>query len=462
MITINFGLSGLVPIVLYVAFLIAMGMTVFWRPIVGIYFLAPLIPSQTIRDRMAAYPLGGSVVTVMLLAIAIGLLRTGQPLFPKSRLRVVLLVYMALTFVSLCAGTIFLHREFPMPWDDSRFLDWRNYFTMLLLLFLTAAAVQTTKQMKILMAIVFFGVLVFNRSFYNEVSDKDFSEYNEDSRYEGGSGFAGVNGFAAFEAQVATFLIGLSGYLEKRSHRWAAVALAGFSALCLMYSLSRGGYLALAVGLLFLGIVRYRKLLLVMVLFGMTWTALVPGAVYQRVTMTTDNPGGNLDHSSETRVSLWEEAFEEVSASPVFGLGFNTYAYMDHLRGYRDSHNIYVKFLVETGYVGVVIFLIMMAKTWTSGFQLFRQAQEPFHAGMGLGLAGWVVAALVGNMFGDRFTYLQVAGYMFLFGGMVVRGYMLEQELAERQEAGEVGEDGEELESETESVTPGSLEWGRA
>jgi len=426
--TINFGLSGYIPDVLYISYIIVVLLSIFWKPVAGIYYLAPLLPAQTTRDRLADYPLGGSVVTVVLLAVAIGLLRRGEPLFPKSRLRGVTLFYIALTFVSLLLGTLFLTHDIFPDWADSRFIDWRNYATMFMLVFLTAAAVKTTKEMKILLVIICFGVLMFNRSFYNEISGQDFSSFHEDERNESGSGYAGVNGFAAFEAQTAAFLIGLSGFLEKRKHRWTALALAGTSLYCTMFSFSRAGYISVGVALLFLGIVKYRKLLALMAVFAATWTTIVPGAVYERVTMTTNNPGGELDHSSETRVNLWEEAFDEVKQNPVLGLGFNTYAYIPHLSGYRDSHNIYVKFLVETGYVGIAIFLALLFKYFNCGLQLFRKAQNPFHAGLGLGLAGWVVAAMVGNMFGDRFTYTQVAGYMFVFAGMVLRAWQMELE----------------------------------
>lgn len=420
---------AILPDLAYAAFAIAILLTIFWKPIFGVYFLTPLIPAEEFRERMVDYPLGGSMITVLLLAIAIGILRSGRSLAPVSRLRGILWTYVAFTFASLCLGTFFLDRPFPMPWADTRFIDWRNYASMLFIVFLVAGAVESTKQMKILVAIIAVCVVYFDRGFLSDVMDRDFSSYSDDLRKGGSLGYAGINGFAALMAQMIVFLLAICGYIKLR-YRILCLAVAGLSAVCLMYALSRAGYIAAVAGCLFLAAVRYRKAIPVLILLGLTWTAIVPAAVYQRTVMTTDNPGGELDHSSETRVALWEEALDEVAASPVFGLGFNTYAYRQHKGNYKDSHNIYVKVLTETGVVGLTLFLILLFKSASIGYRLFRTAVEPFHKAIGLGLAGWVVSAIISNFFGDRFTFLEVNGYMWLIAGLVTRAAILEQETA--------------------------------
>jgi putative inorganic carbon (hco3(-)) transporter len=209
--------------------------------------------------------------------------------------------------------------------------------------------------------------------------------------------------------------------------------LAGFSAFCLMYTLSRGGYLALLVGCLFLGLVKQRKLLILLALFLATWASFVPPAVQQRVFMTYDQNTHELDHSAATRVNLWEEAMQIYDTNPVLGVGFDTYAYTGHYHGYKDTHNLFIKVLVETGVVGLLLFLWLLAKTFTAGYQLFRRAQDPFLSSIGLGLAAWVVCAVVANLFGDRWNYLQVNGYMWVLAGLVSRSMVFEEEAARTQ-----------------------------
>jgi putative inorganic carbon (HCO3(-)) transporter len=428
---VHFGLEQFVPITLYSTFWLAILLSIFWRPIAGIYYIVPLIPAQTFRDRLAEYPLGSSVIILVLIAVAIGLMRRGKPVFPRSFLKTPLFVYAGFTFLSLCYGSLYLG-HIPFASDDPRVGDWRNYITMLFLVFLVSAAVTTTKEMKILLMIMSFSVLLFDRNFWDTVSNRDYSSYSEDLRTDAGAvGYAGLNGLAALEAQVSMAFMALAAF-ERSRFRWLVyVGVAFFSSLCLMYSLSRGAYIAFIVAWGFLGLVKYRKLLVLLIVFGMTWTTVVPNAVVQRVFMTTDSQdGGALDHSSETRVTLWEDAMDVFHSSPVIGTGWDTYAYMGRVGNYRDTHNIYIKFLVETGVVGLLLFLWLVWRTFWGGFRLSRVTKDPVLASLGLALAVWMVASVAANFFGDRWTYLQVQGYMWVIAGLVARGWQIEQERA--------------------------------
>jgi putative inorganic carbon (HCO3(-)) transporter len=436
---IHFGLSGFVPYVLYAAGIVAFLLSIFWRPIVGIYFLVPLIPLQTARYHLIGLPLGQSLVDIILFGVVLGLLIKGEQILPKTPWNVLLCVYAIYTFISLCLGSFYLGASLPFSPTDPRLADWKNYMMMPLILLLVTATVKDVRQMKILVLLMCAAVLMLDRSFWDTVSGRDFSSFTDDLRDEGGMGYAGVNGLAAFEAAFTVLLLALSAFEPKRLLKYGYLALAGFSLMCLMYSLSRGGYLALLLGCLFLGIVKQRKLLIVLAVFAFTWTSLVPVAVQQRVMMTYDTNTGTLEHSAATRVNLWEEAMHVFDSNPLVGVGFYTYAYSQHLNNYKDSHNIYVKVLVETGVVGLMMFLWLLARTFRAGFGLFRSSPDQFLASLGLGLAVWVVSAAVANFFGDRGTYLQVNGYMWVLGGLVARALLIDQS-APRVAAGENSE----------------------
>jgi putative inorganic carbon (HCO3(-)) transporter len=426
---INFGLEGYLGGTLYVLAIWLILYSIFKRPIAGLYVLVPMIPLQTIRYRLQDYPLGGSVVGITLLAVAIGLLLRRRPILKRTPWDVLLVVFCVFTFASLCWGSLYLKQ--PLPFflsNDLRFADWREYILMPGFLFLTAAAVENRKQIVILVALMCLGAVALDKSYWSTVSDRDFSEYSDDLRDAGAMGYAGVNGLAAFEAQFAVLALALAAYEKRRLFRWGYAALAAASVLCLMYSLSRGGYAAVLVGLVFLGLVKMRKLLVLMLLFGLVWTAVVPNAVRERVTMTWDTKDGGLDHSSETRVTLWEDAMQVFNSSPLIGTGFNTYAYMGRVGDYKDTHNYFIKVLVETGVLGLLLFLTLVFRLLWTGLVLHWRASDPLARALGLGLAGWLVCAIVANLFGDRWSFLQVNGYMWVLAGLAARSWTLEQE----------------------------------
>jgi O-antigen ligase len=429
----HFGLEGIVGLALYVSFIGASLLSVFWRPVTGIFYLLPLIPLQTIRYRMNEFPFGGSVVGIILLAVALGVMRKGGSILPKTPWTNFLLIYVSFTYLSLCLGSLFLPWSLPIP-GDPRFGTWQEYMTLPALLLMVAAVRPTNKQIKAMVIIMCVATLALDRSFWSEVSGRDFSAYSEDLRSGGSMGYAGINGLGAFEAQIATFLIAIAGYERKFWPRLGYYALAVFSAICLLYSLSRGAYAAILVGLLFLGLVKQRKLLPLLAMFLLTWTSLVPTAVQERVMMSYDENTGGVDHSAATRLVLWEDAMQLFRSSPAVGTGFNTYAYMHREKRvdggtgyYEDTHNIYLKVLVESGVLGLMVFFWLLVKTFFTGFRLFRIAKDPLFASLGLGLAGWVICAVVANAFGDRWSFFQVSGYMWVLCGLVSQGLLIEQ-----------------------------------
>jgi O-antigen ligase len=433
----HFGLEQYVGIVLYLSAIGAFLLTIFWKPIVGIYYLVPLIPLQTIRYRLNAFPLGASVVGLMLLAIALGLKRQGRPLLPKTFWTKLLCIYIVFTFLSLWYGAFYLRSSLPLP-GDVRFANWQEYITLPVMLLLVAALEPNPRQIKTLVILMCLATLALDHNFWNVVSDRDFSSYSVDLREGSSMGYAGSNGLAAFEAQVVAFLLALAAFERGLWLRIGYYALAFFSAMCLMYSLSRGGYVALLVGLLFMGLVKQRKLLLGLILFVCVWTSIVPPAVQQRVRMSYSEQTGTVDNSAETRLVLWKDAMDLFYTSPVWGTGYNTYAYMHRERRtdgwsgyYADTHNIYMKVLVETGASGLVLFLWLLLTTFAAGYRLFRVAKNDYFAALGLGLAGWVLCAATASAFGDRWTFLQINGFMWILGGLVAQAWKLERNSAE-------------------------------
>lgn len=456
----HFGLEPYVPYVLYFAAVVALLSAIFYRAIVGIYFLLPLIPLQTMRYRLGDFPLGASLVGVVLLAVVLGLLREGKPILPKTPWTKIIIVYGVFTFISLCLGSFFIDRPLPLP-GDPRFGVWQDYMMMPALLLIVAAVAPDKRQMKIMILVMCLATFMLNKNFWNTVSERDFSSYSEDLRDEGGMGYAGTNGLAAFEAQSAAFLLALGSFEKKFWPRLGYRALALFSAVCLMYSLSRGGYVAFLAGWLALGFLRERKLLVLLGLFALTWTVVTPHAVQERVLMTYDEQNQATDNSTETRFSLWENALQVFNANVVTGSGFNTYAYLHlnkrtdgHSGFYEDTHNFYIKVLAETGIVGLLIFLALLAQTFAAGFRLFRRAVDPFHASLGLGLLGWLICSAVANFFGDRWTFLQVNGYLWVLGGMVSQAFVLERKGAAETCEQEIPADEPQIEEPSVDLEP--------
>ena len=418
-------LHGFVPLGIYLGAIGAFLLSIFWKPEIGLYYLVPLLPMQTVRYWIHAFPLGEKIVDVLLLGVLIGLFfRAERPLFISSPLNKVLLVFVGFTYLSLWQGAFYLGTALPLDPADPRFSDWKNYVEMFFLFFIAAAAIRKPRQIAIMIALMCFSVLVVNRSYHGEVGDRDFSHYSDELRDAGTLGYAGENGMGAFQAEFAVFLLGLAGVIEKRYIKLGLWAIAVTCIYCLALTFSRGAYLGFLVGLLILGLTRQRKFLVVLAILLVSWQSFVPGAVRDRILMTySDNQG--LESSAQERVTIWQDAETVIDHDPIFGTGFDTYKFMGRVGPYQDTHNYYIKVLLELGAVGMLIFLCLLGAAWRTSWRLYRAAEDPMLKALGAAVLAMVACAMVVNFFGDRWSYLQVNAFFWVLLGLAARGYLL-------------------------------------
>jgi putative inorganic carbon (HCO3(-)) transporter len=163
-----------------------------------------------------------------------------------------------------------------------------------------------------------------------------------------------------------------------------------------------------------------RKLLLLLGVFMLTWAAIVPTAVRQRVTMT-QSTNGQLEASAQERVDLWTNAEEAFLRSPLVGNGYATFQYGEHLDNLSDTHNWFVKVCVETGILGLIPVLFMLQQMLATSYRLLKRATDPLYRGLGLGLFVAICACMVANCFGDRWTYLEITGLLWVLVAAAIR-----------------------------------------
>jgi putative inorganic carbon (hco3(-)) transporter len=446
----HFGLESAAPYILYYSGVLAFFLAIFWRPVFGLFYLVPLIPIQTVRYWMHPFPFGQSVQDLMLLSVALGILRKGEAVFPQTPITRFLGWMTLYTYISLWLGSILTGSELPLWIDSPRLVDWKNYMALPLLFWLTTAAVKKKWEMYVLVGMMLLATLALNRSFYDSIEGRDMSEFKEENRSEGAMGYAGVNGMAAYEASMATVLLALAFFESNYLLKFVYYGTASFSIYCIMFAFSRGGYLAILLGLLFLGITKKRIILVAFAVFLVSWQEIVPPSVVQRVsgTVTSD---GNLESSANIRVNLWDEAMEVFRSNPITGMGMFTYAY----RGgkFKNPHNYYVQALVEGGVIGLFFFVGTLWFLFKTGYTLFKRGTDPFYRSIGLALAGWIVCSAGCNFFGDRWTYFQVSGFLWTLAGMSCRAMFIEEEWAET-DAAEAEEEWEEETQEVAAIQP--------
>lgn len=431
------GIESILPLVLYIGGIIAFLLSLFWRPQIGLYYLVPLLPLQTLRHRVHDYPLGTELVEIILLAVLVGsVLRSRDHSFSRVPLSRWVVIFAVFSYISLWRGSIFLGTDLPLSFDDARLADWKNYLVMPLLFYVVATTMKDVKQIQLLVLCMCFSVLLIDRSFALAVKDRDFSQFSQDLRYAGPLGYAGQNGFAAFQAQMSLFLLGLYTLKTRKVLKFAILGLSLFTLYGVMFAFSRGAYVGVLAGVMFIGIFKERKFLIPVVAVLIGWQTLLPISVRERIMMTYDETG-SLEISASSRVDLWKDALTLFSQNPLLGTGLNSYKYLHRSDVLSDTHNYFITVLVETGIFGLLLLLWLFVKCMQLGISLFRSAQDSFLSSLGLGFAALMVCAIVVNFFGDRWTYLQINGYLWVLLACVVRGHAIVEEGKQAAQADE-------------------------
>jgi O-antigen ligase len=388
------------------------------RPIWGLYYLIPFLPYRSMRDHFVDYFLGENLLTILVIAVIVGALIHGKRL-PKSKLYAIWLIIGVYLYFSMWMGAALGNAPAPLWLSDNNFLTWKSYILIPLVFVATSLVVEDRKTVRTVILIAAITLLFIDRSCILESMSRTWTNFDESKRDKGPLTY-GANQTAAFLAQFAIFFWGFVQFVKTKKFKLFGYGLVSLTLFALMYTFSRGGYLAILFSVLVLGVLKDRKLLVILGVFLLTWQTIVPNAVRERVTMTKD-ANGQLESSAQERIDLWEESWNSIKHSPIVGNGYATFQYAKHVDGLRDTHNWYVLAMVETGIIGMLMALVLFQQILALSYRLFRRAQDALYRGLGLGLFLAMCSSIIANLFGDRWTYLEITGLLFVLVGAAAR-----------------------------------------
>jgi O-antigen ligase len=287
---------------------------------------------------------------------------------------------------------------------------------------------------------IFLGTLgVFQYltgTFSNNYGGFSTAEWGGIASQRSGYRLAGPIGDPNFFAQIMIVLIPIAFERILHERKLLFRILAGLAAalctLTVIFTFSRGGFLASVVVLAIVFIIHPpRPLQLAMIIgLGLVIFSLVPTSYFDRVLTLKDlwpNQAGGVDirsdNSIQGRASQYLTAWVMFKENPVVGIGLNNFAYryqefskeigLAPSASSRSLHNLYLQVVTETGILGMSVFSLMI---WLS-FQSLLSARRKFlevgqldyahlTTGLAIGFAGYLVAAIFIHASFPRYFYL--------------------------------------------------------
>lgn len=310
-------------------------------------------------------------------------------------------------------------------WPEISWSKFMDYFNWVVVFFILTQTVTNRRRVYILFLI--FLVASFKLSLYGArtFALRGFSYASW--------GVAGPEGYFQNPGELAVqmvvfapialyFTIGIKSYL-KRWQMFVMYLMPITAVLTNIAANSRGAQLALAVQLVvMIGMAKQRfKTLLALAIVGYVGLQLLPPEQMARFEVAGD------DATSIQRTLYWEHGWQMVKDHPVFGIGYfnfsqyyTTYHFDDIVldmlerRGQAElPHNIFIQVGTDTGFVGLAIFIALMAFSIWRMFKLQKEAEakgDPFFLNLSKGMS----VAIIGYIVAGQFVTIAYYPYLWI------------------------------------------------
>jgi len=233
------------------------------------------------------------------------------------------------------------------------------------------------------------------------------------------------------------FFIGIRQYLSGW-RRWVILTIPVTSFMSVIASSTRGDYLAMAAGLLWLTLVSKGNRIFIIILVTLA-LAIGYWAMPPEMLARFQVAGSEEDYTSMTRETRWKAGFEIFRDHPILGVGtgswvtyyYITYYYTHYPRepgreGWGLPHNSFIEVIGEHGGFGLAFLVLIFAGMFILNRQtraIASHLNDPVASWLSRGLDAATVAFLVGGSFMSVFHY----PYVWVHAAMIVGLYTATQ-----------------------------------
>lgn len=208
--------------------------------------------------------------------------------------------------------------------------------------------------------------------------------------------------------------------------RWAVLLMLVVDMLCLYLTYSRSALVGLAVALLLIALLRYRKLLLLAVV-GVGLLLLLPQTQGYVARFVAGIQGRDL--ATQMRFGEYKDALRLINRYPLFGVGFSG---TPNIELYIGVSSVYLLIAEETGLVGLAAFILAMLtffwrfwRTWRDG--IADERRLALLLGLGGAIAGVLVSGTADHYL-FNLAYPHMATLFWTMVGLAIATMLIEQQ----------------------------------
>lgn len=189
--------------------------------------------------------------------------------------------------------------------------------------------------------------------------------------------------------------------------------------LSLIFTFSRGAWLAMAGALIIYGLIYNWRILLALAVAAYTAPKLIPGIASRIGYMLS--PAYLLSSARAGRVARWNMAINKVNNNPLTGEGFGRFGGAVAARHIPSSNyvdNFYLKTAAESGLIGIAALAWLLLSGVRCALNTYRRLTDPYLKGLAGGLIAGLLGVLLHNGVENIFEVPMMTTYFWLLLGM--------------------------------------------
>jgi O-antigen ligase len=209
----------------------------------------------------------------------------------------------------------------------------------------------------------------------------------------------------------------------------------------LVYTMSRGAWLACMVTGLYITATKGRRLVLpiaTLTVFVLFWAPDMATERWDSAFQGQYDPNllvqqadGTEPAEAATRIVQWRSFLPMMAESPVFGIGYGRYAALFKTGGFfptgKSAHSSIIEIGVEQGILGLFFYLWALWAIYRSGLRVFKTADQPIEKVLGLALLAATMCLFLLDLTGTRFRDGNIMAYFWILVGITANSSCLEK-----------------------------------
>ncbi len=394
---------------------------------IGILYFFTFVPILVVMKVVATFPQGNNFADFLLISMTLGWFwdcrRNNRPFFVQSPINVAVMLVVVWSVVNLIRGNML--GGFSTEVNSVRLVTWKNYMILPVVYFISLNNIREEQFARKIICCICLTMLAMDFNFYSTFRWMKSEHYSHGIRIAGPFVFLGPNELGLFYSYITFLLLGTAYYLKGKTRNFVLFVCA-LNFYPILFSYSRAAYVCTLVGILVLGFLKDRRLLVLLVIIVIFYRVILPNSVIERIDMTFLDEMtvqeetnavefGGISVDTVGRTELWELALGYFKKYPVLGTGFDTFRHKEGM----ITHSMYLKILAEQGLIGLAVFIIFIITVLLYSLRLYRSGTTGLAKGIGLGFFTCTSTNLVGSLAGDQSLYYNMMAIYWLFIGIV-------------------------------------------